>query len=144
MKDLVIVNTQFSKKICMISLGNVSNTSNLSSQHHESIFTQNTDENKSLCQSLFFIVKRFFYRYEMKFSPFQALDLFRKCAEIEFENSFVFYCECIDFCIDYPFSDEDFDLLLKHFSSSNQYSELNFHFAIYFYEHSKADDLNQN
>jgi TPR repeat protein len=84
-----------------------------------------------------------FFCFEICFSSFEALPLFRQCAEIAFQDSFLFYCECVDYCVDYPSSDNDLEILLNHFSSNTiQQSDLNSRFAANFQKPSAENDLN--
>jgi hypothetical protein len=141
MSQFVVVNTQFSNKISMISFEDFLKPSSLSSKITSKTL-QNAFENE-FYQSLFFFGKSYIFGYEVSFSSFEALPLFRKCAEIDFHDSFFFYCECLDYCVDNPSTIIDINILSKHFSYySIQQSDLNSFLARHFKVLSEEKDLN--
>jgi hypothetical protein len=93
MKQFLVTNSRLSQYCSLIPFSIIWSPRSVSFQDLQTLPSQFQDENEKeyVYQSLFFLAKSFFFGYQKHFNPFQALPLFRECAEIDFEDSFFYY-----------------------------------------------------
>jgi hypothetical protein len=93
--------------------------------------------------SVYYIGKCYFDRQNIKFNLLESLILFRICAQSSFQDSFILYCNAIDFCLEFSSVQNQFIPYLEHFLSNRDQSiPLNEKVALYFHELSIKSNLN--